>query len=455
MDEVTASPRRLGRVELPRGFCILPAAVAISGVRTGGDGWAVFSLVSGEEALVAVEELAGLWTSTGLIDEATTTRFPFEGRTLVALQPGGGIVDLARWTARPSADDAFAFVEAFTRTRSRHPHGDLASALYLPALGTLLPVTVVDEPCRDGRVDDGRTLGHFLTGGVTVDAGSVSRVVAINPALTHEELARLLSAAGMDQPQPPPAAPLVRPKFELPGRRALAAFFREHVIDLIENPEHYATLGIRFPGGVALHGPPGSGKTFAVKRLGEHLGWPVIEIGSGTVGSPYIHETGRLIAKAFDDASKAAPALLVIDEMEAFLSERTSGGAHRVEEVAEFLRLIPRARERRVLLLGMTNRLDLIDLAVLRHGRFDHTIEVSLPDLDDVRELLSLRFSALPVAEGSDPIAYAERLQGRSMADLEFFATEAARVSARARKGRIDDIALAAALRAVARPRKT
>src|SRR3546814_3865420 len=80
--------------------------------------------------------------------------------------------------------------------------------------------------------------------------------------------------------------------------------------------------------------PPGCGKTFAVEKLVEHLDWPFFSIDSGSIGSPFIHETGKKIAEAFEQAVKVSPAVVVIDEIDAFLAARDSsaGGQHRSEE---------------------------------------------------------------------------------------------------------------------------
>src|SRR3546814_7280293 len=88
-----------------------------------------------------------------------------------------------------------------------------------------------------------------------------------------------------------------------------------------------------FPGAVLLHGPPGCGKTFAVEKLVEHLDWPFFSIDSGSIGSPFIHETGKKIAEAFEQAVKVSPAVVVIDEIDAFIAARDSsaGGQHQVE----------------------------------------------------------------------------------------------------------------------------
>ena len=110
-------------------------------------------------------------------------------------------------------------------------------------------------------------------------------------------------------------------------------------------------MGIDFPTAFILQGPPGCGKTYAVERLIEYLDWPSFFVDSGSIGSPYIHETSKRISAIFDEAIKNAPSVLVIDEMESFLMDRANsmnGSGHHVEEVAEFLRRIPEAAQNHV-----------------------------------------------------------------------------------------------------------
>ena len=197
-----------------------------------------------------------------------------------------------------------------------------------------------------------------------------------------------------------------------------------------------------------LYGPPGTGKTFAVERLVDFLGWPSFQIDASSVASPYIHETSKKVAQVFDKAMENAPSVLVIDEMEAFLADREMGsGHHRVEEVAEFLRRIPEAVKNEVLIIAMTNRIDMIDPAIQRRGRFDHVIKVDFASELEVLSLLDKLLSALPKESDVDSKPLAQELAGRPLSDVAFVVREGARLAARSGKERLDQASLLAALR--------
>jgi SpoVK/Ycf46/Vps4 family AAA+-type ATPase len=237
--------------------------------------------------------------------------------------------------------------------------------------------------------------------------------------------------------------------FELAGREVLANFFNEHIVDIVQNRERYKALGIDFPSAVVLHGPPGCGKTFAVDRLVDFLGWPSFQIDASSVASPYIHETSKKVAEVFDKAMQNAPSVLVIDEMEAFLADREMGsGHHRVEEVAEFLRRIPEAAKNDVLIVAMTNRVEMIDPAILRRGRFDHVINVDYASEEEVFSLLEKLLSTLPKQDGVDPKPIAHELAGRPLSDVAFVVREGARLAARSGKDMLDQASLINALEA-------
>jgi SpoVK/Ycf46/Vps4 family AAA+-type ATPase len=238
-------------------------------------------------------------------------------------------------------------------------------------------------------------------------------------------------------------------QFKLAGRPELELFINEHVIDIIENEARYKALGIEFPSAIILHGPPGCGKTFAVERLVDYLGWPSFQIEASSVASPYIHETSRKVAEVFETAMKNSPSVLVIDEMEAFLADRQSGASsssHRIEEVAEFLRRIPEAAKNDVLIVAMTNRVDMIDPAILRRGRFDHIIKVDYASEAEVLSLLEKLLSSLPKDKDVNAVPFAKELAGRPLSDVAFVVREGARLAARSGKDRLDQDSLLAAL---------
>ena len=183
-------------------------------------------------------------------------------------------------------------------------------------------------------------------------------------------------------------------------------------------------------------------------RLVDFLGWPSFQIDASSVASPYIHETSKKVSEVFDKAMQNAPSVLVIDEMEAFLADREMGsGHHRVEEVAEFLRRIPEATKNEVLIVAMTNRVDMIDPAILRRGRFDHVIKVDYASQDEVKSLLDKLLTILPKENDVDPIPFAKQLAGRPLSDVAFIVREGARLAARSGKDRLDQNSLLAAMK--------
>lgn len=194
-------------------------------------------------------------------------------------------------------------------------------------------------------------------------------------------------------------------------------------------------MGIDFPSAIILHGPPGCGKTYAVERLVEFLDWPSFNIDSGSIGSPYIHDTSKKISEIFGSAIDKAPSVIVIDEMEAFLSSRDGAattGQHHVEEVAEFLRRIPEATSKHVLVVAMTNLIDTIDPAILRRGRFDHIIEVAMPTKEEVNSLLHHLVKQLPISDDFDFDGISTKLQGHAMSDVSFIIKESGRLAVKA-----------------------
>lgn len=451
-----ASGRRLGD------------GVAVGELLDAGARWQLLDSHDGQRLLLAAAGLAEGWVAGGLLAPGQIETIATDAGAACGLLRSGLDLTLAplQRCARPRAmSDALAFAASLRATRALLPDAALAESIFCERHARLLPI----EPQAGAplQLADDVLLGRFLTGGVQVSATDLRAMQRLTGWMRAADIRAVLDAAGLAETAPRPAPALTRRRtqevepdaaagsgvagrpsrldttpagaqrgpFRLPGRPALERFFSEHIIDVVADPERYARFGIGFPGAVVLHGPPGSGKTFAVQRLIDYLGWPAIAIDSGSVGSPYIHETSRKLAELFDEAAALAPAVVTIDEMEAFVADRQAhqaGGLHHVEETAQLLQRIPAATANRVLVIGMTNHLDMIDAAMLRRGRFDHIIEVGMPGLDEVRALLDALLAERPVVDAPDRGALAGALAGRPLSDAAFVVREAARLAARA-----------------------
>lgn len=434
----------------------------VSGVKTGpilsaGSDWQIIKSTGlAKKVLVVSLDLSEKWLDVGLLDNAQIEHVQFGDKRYDLILSDDRI--LAPTFACPEPNDKFeavGFATAMRRTRQKEKNAKLSGGIYCEKYAVILPVPFTEEILTDDVL-----LGSYLSGGVSVSCFSERRLLSLVPWMTKDNLLEICSAANL---QPSPRKEIEegvtisgeRKSFRLIGRPELEAFFRDHIIDIIESKERYKKLGIEFPSAVVLHGPPGCGKTFAVEALVEYLDLPSFTISSGSIGSPYIHETGRKIAGIFENAMKQSPSVIIIDEMEAFLSDREFGGqSHRVEEVAEFLRIIPEALKNNVLIIGMTNRIEIIDPAILRRGRFDHVIKVDMATEIEVEALLRELFSERPCEENIELQKAIALLSGRPLSDASFLVREAARITAKTGKSKIDNASIEQALKLVVREKE-
>jgi len=447
---------------LPIGFPITDQAKAGRVLGSGAD-WQILQASDGARLLIMRGETLRLWLEDGVLDEKDVLRVRFGSADMRAIlsERSFALARLDRCASPRDKTEALAFATAMHATRSRLSGVSLENGLYIEKLSTILPTYAADA-----EGDDELVLGSWLTGGFRVSVNPVSRLQNLLSWMSVEQLVDVIRAAGLEPTDAIPVATVdteafaiakgagksgSEGRFRLPGRASLEDFFNDHVIDIVRNRSHYAALGIGNPGAIILEGPPGCGKTVAVEKLVEHLGWPHFSVDAGSVASPYIHETSRKVAQLFQAAIAAAPSVVVIDEMDAFLSERDAGGSgqHRVEEVAEFLRVIPEAIKAGVLIVGMTNRVDMIDPAILRRGRFDHVVKVDYADKGEMLDLFRTLLEGVPMSEDVDLESYAAQLAGRPLSDTAFVVREAARLAGKARMNSVDDECFSSAVKSL------
>ncbi|SFS08510.1 transitional endoplasmic reticulum ATPase [Halomicrobium zhouii] len=206
----------------------------------------------------------------------------------------------------------------------------------------------------------------------------------------------------------------------------------EQVREMIElpmrHPELFQQLGIEPPKGVLLHGPPGTGKTLMAKAVANEIDAYFTTISGPEIMSKYYGESEEQLREVFEEAEENAPAIVFIDEIDSIAPKRgeTQGDVER-RVVAQLLSLMDGLEERgQVIVIGATNRVDAIDPALRRGGRFDREIEIGVPDKEGRKEVLQVHTRGMPLAEGIDLDAYAESTHGFVGADLEQLTKESA-----------------------------
>ncbi|MEF8901518.1 MAG: CDC48 family AAA ATPase, partial [Halovenus sp.] len=206
----------------------------------------------------------------------------------------------------------------------------------------------------------------------------------------------------------------------------------EQVREMVElpmrHPELFQQLGIEPPKGVLLHGPPGTGKTLMAKAVASEIDAYFTNISGPEIMSKYYGESEEQLREVFEEAEENAPAVVFIDEIDSIAPERgeTSGDVER-RVVAQLLSLMDGLDERGdVIVIGATNRVDALDPALRRGGRFDREIEVAVPDKGGRMEILQVHTRGMPLAEDVDIETYAENTHGFVGADIEQLTKEAA-----------------------------
>ena len=215
------------------------------------------------------------------------------------------------------------------------------------------------------------------------------------------------------------------------------------VVEFLKDPKRYTKLGARIPAGVLLEGPPGTGKTLLAKAVAGEAGVPFFSISGSDFVEMFVGVGASRVRSLFEDAKKAAPAIIFIDEIDAVGRQRgvgLGGGNDEREQTLNQLLIEMDGFEGNegIIVIAATNRSDVLDPALLRPGRFDRKVLVGRPDVKGREAILRVHAKNKPLAKNVDLKLVAQQTPGFVGADLENVLNEAALVAARRNKKVID-----------------
>ena len=234
----------------------------------------------------------------------------------------------------------------------------------------------------------------------------------------------------------------------------------QEIVEFLRDPEKYLKLGAHIPKGVLLVGPPGTGKTLLAKAVAGEAGVKFLSISGSDFVEMYVGVGASRVRDLFLQAKKEAPAIVFIDEIDAVGRQRGSGlgGGHDEREQTLNQLLVEMdgfGSNEGVVVLAATNRVDILDPALLRPGRFDRQVYVGLPDIKGREEILTIHAHNKPLAEDVDLSQVAKGTPGFTGADLENLLNEAALLAGRQNKMAIDKAAIdEAVIKVIAGPEK-
>lgn len=210
----------------------------------------------------------------------------------------------------------------------------------------------------------------------------------------------------------------------------------EEVVDFLKNPQKYTSVGARIPKGLLLVGPPGTGKTLLAKAVAGEAGVPFFSISGSDFVEMFVGVGASRVRDLFEEAKKNSPCIVFIDEIDAVARRRGTGmgGGHDEREQTLNQLLVEMdgfGVNEGIIVMAATNRVDILDPAILRPGRFDRKVAVGRPDVKGREEILKVHSKEKPLSEDVDLHRVAQTTAGFTGADLENLMNEAAIVSAR------------------------
>ncbi len=210
----------------------------------------------------------------------------------------------------------------------------------------------------------------------------------------------------------------------------------EEIVDFLKDPQKYVKVGARIPKGVLLVGPPGTGKTLLAKAVAGEAGVPFFSISGSDFVEMFVGVGASRVRDLFEDAKKNAPCIIFIDEIDAVARRRGTGmgGGHDEREQTLNQLLVEMdgfGVNEGIIVMSATNRVDILDPAILRPGRFDRKVGVGRPDIKGREEILKVHASKKPLGEDVDLKEVARTTAGYTGADLENLMNEAAILTAK------------------------
>ncbi|KAI4450177.1 ATP-dependent zinc metalloprotease FtsH [Eubacterium plexicaudatum ASF492] len=221
----------------------------------------------------------------------------------------------------------------------------------------------------------------------------------------------------------------------------------EEIVDFLREPGKYTKLGARIPKGVLLVGPPGTGKTLLAKAVAGEAGVPFFSISGSDFVEMFVGVGASRVRDLFEDAKKNAPCIVFIDEIDAVARRRGTGMGSGHDEREQTLNQMLVEMDgfginEGIIVMAATNRVDILDPAIMRPGRFDRKVHVGRPDVGGREEILHVHAKNKPLSDDVDLKQIAQTTAGFTGADLENLLNEAAIRAAKSDRGyiRLDDI---------------
>jgi transitional endoplasmic reticulum ATPase len=404
-----------------------------------------------------------------LAESARTRLGVLSGDTL--LVEGDRVAAAKLWPARQGAEAGTIRIDADTRATAGVSIGDrvrvreatdltdaerirvtpasdgtVPADLDADAVGRAVRRALRDRPVRTGEVVRTDAVGAAFVVADTEPAGTVSITddTAISVDLDRDGAGTAEAAPDEAGPHGATASPAANDAAvtyeDIGGLDEELDRVRETIELPLSEPDLFARLGIDPPKGVLLYGPPGTGKTLIAKAVANEVDATFLSVSGPEITSKYKGESEERLREVFAEAREAAPAIVFFDELDSIAGERGDEEGMENRIVGQLLSLMDGLEARGdVVVVGATNRVDALDPALRRGGRFDREVEIGAPNEDGRREILEVHTRRMPLGEDVDLDRLAARTHGFVGADLASLSTEAAMAALRrARRGAAD-----------------